>query len=524
VDVIPSETILFPPPIREWNLFYKQQFSDFGRDYWLPVDVQIRGDIKISMTGLEFPTIKYNQFSHLNDYQINIELPDSIYENKRQITVDSTTVNSVAAFEDNPQIIPLTVRETAAYDTLDSTMTLQKAFKPTGFLADLVEMTDDNENDGEKESGILPGFLKDFGLDLWFNRVDAFHLGINYNKRIKKIFGFELSGAYNSGLKQWDYGAGVQLYFAKDRGWIGFQINEGTKPRFESVDYSQMIASVLPLAAADDYFDYYRNKKLRFYSGYRISGLRSSLELGFNIENHSSVEKTSDYNLLGKTNFQRANPAIPFGKLNSIDMRITYGNSRIPFGIIGQNRVEFYLEHSSNKHLYSDFSFTLTQLIIDCRIPTFLQIRILPNALDVRLSAGYSTGDLPIQRYGAIDGNLYAFTPFGVLKTLNGRAYEGEKYLALFAEHNFRTTPFELLDLQYLARKGISIIIHGALGRTWIDPDKHGALTYDPVYSENFHQELGFSINGIFDFLRIDAAWRIDRPGFYMGASLARFF
>jgi hypothetical protein len=36
------------------------------------------------------------------------------------------------------------------------------------------------------------------------------------------------------------------------------------------------------------------------------------------------------------------------------------------------------------------------------------------------------------------------------------------------------------------------------------------------------HHELGASISGLFDFLRIDFIQRIDRPNFYIGLSVAR--
>ena len=57
VDLKPNESILFPPPIKEWNLYYKQQFSNFGKEFWLPVDVRINGDLLIGFTGLQFPRI-----------------------------------------------------------------------------------------------------------------------------------------------------------------------------------------------------------------------------------------------------------------------------------------------------------------------------------------------------------------------------------------------------------------------------------------------------------------------------------
>ncbi|MBN2426622.1 MAG: carboxypeptidase-like regulatory domain-containing protein, partial [Calditrichaceae bacterium] len=133
VDLRSNESILFPPPIQEWNIYYKQQFSNFGREFWLPVDVREDGDILIGITGLQFPKIKYNQLSHLNDYQVNIPLPDSLYKEEKIVFTDSAAVDSVDLFIDNPGVVPLTVEEDKAYEGIDSAMTIEKAFKPSGF-------------------------------------------------------------------------------------------------------------------------------------------------------------------------------------------------------------------------------------------------------------------------------------------------------------------------------------------------------------------------------------------------------
>ncbi|MEJ2544700.1 MAG: DUF5686 family protein [Calditrichaceae bacterium] len=78
VDLRPSEAILYPPPIQEWNLYYKQQFSNFGQDFWLPVDDRIEVDLDIGFTGLQIPNIIYKQSTHLNDNEINIPLQESL--------------------------------------------------------------------------------------------------------------------------------------------------------------------------------------------------------------------------------------------------------------------------------------------------------------------------------------------------------------------------------------------------------------------------------------------------------------
>jgi len=196
----------------------------------------------------------------------------------------------------------------------------------------------------------------------------------------------------------------------------------------------------------------------------------------------------------------------------------------VPFGVIGQRRIKFTVEHSFPDLLGSDFPFTSYKITIDGRLNTFLRRRFLPNSLDFRLVAGTSTGKLPVQRFGSLDVSMGSFSPFGVFRTLTGHPLEGEKYFGFFWEHNFRTVPFELLGLRGLAKKGLGIIIHGAVGRTWISEKRRSELDYQYHYLDHLHNEIGFSLNGLFGLFRFDVTRCLDKPGTFLGFGLARMF
>ena len=53
---------------------------------------------------------------------------------------------------------------------------------------------------------------------------------------------------------------------------------------------------------------------------------------------------------------------------------------------------------------------------------------------------------------GVIDVSLGYFTPFGGFKSKRYLPYEGSSYLALHAEHNFRSTPFEVIGIPNAAK------------------------------------------------------------------------
>ena len=611
LDLKPSRAIMFPVPLNNFSFAVKQKFSNFDREYWLPVDVHVKGEIKIKLPGIEFPTIKYSQLTRLADYEVNAALPDSLYnkdkKKKIQVTVsnesvsvkstdetvtedlgknktiaaaedstaietvaecaaadeealkkdavtiektvsDSTTDNDTAAAPDaetiaadsirvespqadpdslfalNSNMVPLTEREKEAYGTIDSTLTGDKAFKPKGFLVRLLD--DDKKKKIQKEqSGISKTLSKAFSgftPRVRHNRVDAYHLGLKYKRSIKSLT-FVLTGAYKTGLKRWFYGGEVTYYPGKEKkGSIVLSSKTATEPRYHSDIYPVWLNSVQTLSGSDDYFDYFRNDKTSAAFGYRFKKLKTKISAGINFEHHISLSKSTDYTLLGRVKKQRENPSIQKGQLRSLELTVSCGDSRSSFGLAGMKGAEFKIEHSSPDIFKSDFSFTRYLITLNWRIKTFLKRRLLSNTLDLRFTGGTSGGKLPIQRFLALDGCMMRLAPFGVFRSLKNHPLEGEHYGALFWEHNFRTVPFELLGLRWVAKKGIGVILHGAAGRTWISDNRLKQLNYMPFYNDGFINEIGLSLNGLFGLLRIDATKRLDKRGYEIGFGIAR--
>lgn len=526
IDVKTAEAILFPPPIEELNYHFKQQFSNFGKEFWLPVDCRIGAEVKIGMTGLHLPEIKFNQISRLTDYEINIELPDSLYENQEIFQIDSVSVEQDTLLADETQLIPLTARESEAYAKIDSTMTLWKAFRPTGFFARFINARADQrerEERGEEQtsmmkwfSGIRPSFR--------YNRVDGFHLGLGYRRTITKNLSLNFTGAYKTGLKRWAHGGELKYRFGKKRNiFFNLQYINDTQVCIRSRNYPPMFTTIRGIFGSRDYFNYYWNQSVRGEMGISFSRIPVRFSLNFRNEHHTSVDKTTDWSLFKKDRVQRPNPAIDEGSLRSVEVVIVLGGEYIPWGAVGQNRLEIRAEHSSPDLLKSDFSFTRYEMVLNGHIPTFLRRRLLPVSLDFQLVAGKAGGTLPVQRLYAMDGRLGALTPFGTFRALS-RPVEGDRYVGIFWEHHFRTVPFEILGLRGLAKRGLGIILHGASGRTWLSDQRQSNLTKDFQCMDSWHHEIGLSLNGVLNFFRVDVIKRLNEPGVFVGVSVARIF
>jgi hypothetical protein len=226
-----------------------------------------------------------------------------------------------------------------------------------------------------------------------------------------------------------------------------------------------------------------------------------------------------DNSLFGNHEPRRDNIAIEAGTLQSIRFELGYHVQPQNYGFAGNRQIRFINEFSGES-IGSDFSFTRHTVKIDWNVDTFYQRRLFANNLDLHLTAGTSTGELPLQRFGAIDGSMNRFTPFGSLKTRNSLPYEGNRFWLATAEHNFRTIPFELLGLTYPVEKGWGLILFGGAGYA----DAVGDYPDTLLTSDGIHSEIGVSLNGILGLVRLNVAKRLDRPGSFVGFSVARYF
>jgi len=573
---VKSITTSIPIPIFErFDFSYEQQFRPFDQGIWLPVDFRYEIEVKVGMVGLHFPLIKVGGISRLTDYQVNVALSDTshvreeidialsdtsrvreetktdtliategssvraeVYALNERVQVDTQAVKADSLYTKLEDKIPLSIREQDAYATIDSTMGPDEAFRPTGFLARFV--VDDEEKEerreerqSEKREGESEGgkggeegkwkkIKQTLKRELWYNRVDAAHVGIGAEKWLNKRNMVHVRGGYNTGLKRWFYRGGVKrLWGEEQRGWLEGCYQVGTQTRYKSDYYRRVHNSFLPLLGFADYFDYYWGRDLNVGAGYRFEKVDIDAGLWLRDEEQTSVEKSTNFGLLRRDRIRRLNPPIEEGRLRSLGLEVEWGDKYTPFGVKANRRVKVEIEHSGG-WLGSDFSFTHYRATLDWNFKTWFRRRFAPNALDLRLVAGSSSGELPVQRYGALDAAVGPFTPFGVFRSLRGSPYEGERYAALFWEHNFRTVPFEFLGLWSLVRRGMGFVVHGSSGRTWISTERRKELEHEPRYVEEFHHELGMSLL-LYHIFRLDVTRRLDREDWSIGVSIARF-
>lgn len=602
LDVRPNEAVIYPAPLNDFTFTVKQQFSNFGEVVWLPVDVRVAGRIKIKIgILLEIPAISYAQVSHFSDYDINVALPDSLFDNEqvrnltiavsneevavrtstedrprgREISpqesetgdqsvppardtdeapeVDSLPAASAALsaadslelkareearrdslFALNRSAIPFTEEEEKAYAEIDSTMTMEKMFKPSGLLVKIAGEPDMEGDGGQRDQGneqkekswlgkTVGRVRSGMTPSLWHNRADGYHLGLNWNKRFKNSLRYHFGGAYKTALEQWSWNAGTELFFTeKQRTSLILSAFSGTDPRQSTHFYPMWLNTAMTLGGFGDYFDYYRNDRYRAGIKHRLDRYDIELETMLNAERHESMSGSSYFDITGKRRTLRPNPSIREGDLRSVSMRIGFGRNIGPWSVDGPKGAVFSVEHAAPEVLGGIHSFTRFDADVIWRFETFLNRRLFPMTLDIRFTGSASAGTLPVARFSSLDSRFMFWPPFGTFRSLGTRPIEGEHHAALFVEHNFRTVPFELIGLHAIAQKNIGIILHCAAGRTWIGSDRLNSLGFTPRYNDGIISEAGISINNLFGYFRLDYTKRLDSRGNSFGFNIAR--
>jgi hypothetical protein len=566
-DLRPAQSHRLPRMVESQSIRLKQQFSNFGGPYWLPVDFRAERQFKLALSAfLSIPRITLDQAARLSGYEINGPLPDSLYRaNAETVLADNRVTAASPARTDSVgcdslgtdgPFVPLSDEQRRVYAKRDSAQSLGKAFEPSGLIADLVDLSrsdggftlgaggngGSSDTTGTDSTSALSAVDLSLPLPRFrYNRVEGPFVGGAVSVGIGADVTLDVRGGHSfflDGSPRWSYGGRVETTLPTDAlDQFAVEYRYGVDPRYDAEarlvpPLTRGINSLWTLFGEPDYYDYYGNERLRVGLSGTVPGLDLDARLQYRNERQFSVVETSDYNVLGRSTLfdrntrQPPNPPINDGLMRSLALSVTWGDDPPFLGVFPINRLQMDVEHTGD-WLQSDFAFTRAEVAVDAHLNTFFRRRVLPNTLDLRVVAGGALGTLPLQRFGVVEASPLPYTPFGALRALDDRPYQGTEHAALFWEHNFRTVPFELLGLYGLADRHVELILHGAHARTWIDDDREAALRTRGVFlrtSDGVHHELGISVNGLLqDLLRVDFTTRLDRQAFSLGVSLLRF-
>lgn len=511
-ELSPNESVRIPA-IPETRFEISQQFISIRHEevnHWFPADYRFEAMLSVQIPGLRFPDIYIRNVVRLTDYEVNVEMPIEFYREDRRTTVDSAAVAKDSLMT---PAIPLEEREASAYATIDSTHTLIEAFEPTGYLARYVRM-----EAGRERSTSRGGFQYSVRPQVWFNRAEAFHLGVE--AEVSPFPWASLSGhaAYATGLKEVGYGGEFTLeaiHIEQAAPSISVRYFSGIRPAGTGLLYPQLITGVASLAGFEDYYDYYRSEYVDVTLG--VSSDLVDVDVNWFSDEYSEAEIVTDFSILPR--FQEEKTQLFEGGTSNrgASLRLTFGRDPRSFFSrlmpdIGLTLLyemgNFGMFRGQHKYyLYEGMGYVST--------PTFLARRLQPMRARVFLAAGTMTGRLPIPRMFSLEGSSLFIAPTGVMRSLYGQREYARRYLQLNWEHDFRSVPFELLGLNSLADRTVTMHVFG--GHAWYD-------TFMEADPRKIH-EIGFGIGGGFVIpLRLDFTARLDAPGYYVTLTAPRLF
>ena len=278
-----------------------------------------------------------------------------------------------------------------------------------------------------------------------------------------------------------------------DKWYLGFGVNAKvyritgiTTPILAIADYDSPFSLLYSLFGGTDLHNYYSRRG--FEIGFQWEKLprpeyRSTpthlVTLKFLIENHESLEKSTDWHLFNwrSTSKARENPAITPGQMRSVMFAYDM-NFRTSY--LGWHNT-FFVEHS-NSIFGSGFDFTRYQLHLRYAHP------LGKHRIRARAVGSFSTASLPIQRQFTIGGP-------GVLNGYPIYAFAGDRGY-LFNIEYFYPSP----EISFLRNMNLFLVFFLDAGQTWNVNDE--TRTFIPKSDAG----IGFQFGESDSFLRFNVA------------------
>ena len=535
-DLQPGPSFLFPPPVQIAEARFRQQYVPVAADssLWLPADLQSTFGIGFGVDGLlQADPFFFDRAAQFSNYRLGAVAPDSLTEGapvRRAAALDSTRLATPGV------AVPLTRSESEAYAAGDSLGKVEEILVFRGPLAPLARRgIVVSSGDGSTDSTAARSPIG-FSLDP--------RLSINPAERIRAGAGLDLRlgsahvvpyAAFRLADRGLSYGADARLpLVASSSGW---------RPRLSLVgsvadEVARRVAPSappFPTGFLDGPGGYYASERLS--GGLRLDlanlgTLRDGGFFTFDTESEAEVrwiaERVRTYDpdddsLAPGLSGCLADDCLDLGErrastiVRSVRLDAAFGTLDEPAGLFPRRAISVMVE-ASPSFLDASPSFWRADALVETRIHTFGRRRVLPAALDLRLSGGVSGGELPLVRQFALEHafgrGAFGAGTFGSLRGRTDTPDAGDLYALLAWEHSFRTIPFEVLGLDGLARRAYNVLLHGAHARTW----------GGPLAAERAHHELGVSLSGLFGLFRLDLTQRLDTPNTVVGLGVARVF
>ena len=530
--LLPLEAVLKPNKSVQLpfnaKLLYRQNFNMFDDYFIMPTSLRIFTEVKAEVFWFYRPRLEILLQTYQYDYEFNKEFEDDIF-NQRRAEADENADQFDSVFWQNKKIIPLKDSEQYAYDRIKTSIEFPDSIQGTNVFAKTVKPFTDRLRFLNR-----PPFT---GTEDFYshNRVSGLLLGLGLFSDLGKFNSGKINFAYGFSDQKLNYKLNLNQFFDKYKQWklsleIQNSITRSDNP-FIVKDRLNRWTSFFGSDAADWYYNESYKLSFEYSWGQRQFVARNTYERPFRISIYSSIEnhKTAQNNLIktimSPSNTYRLNPQAVEGKYN----------------LLGS---EFYLNYNrlrkiSNLGLYFNYELSSKELQSHLDYQRYFgefyfQIRTLPLwKLSVQSTFGYSTGDLPFQKYFALESGPGIITVPGSFRTIRQKEFYGDRFFTLNFEHNFGEIFPGLFRIPSITSFGLEFILMANIAYTDFS-QKNKLNNQNSIYQYDFtantqdkyFYEFGLGLNKLFLFFRFDLALRLsqlEKPRFIVNISGATF-
>lgn len=365
--------------------------------------------------------------------------------------------------------------------------------------------------------------------DVWFNRVEGFHLGVSRTFReVLPDADLRAGTGYGFSDHRWKWSAGASYSFGPATGSSGsfgianvrlvrkqFTLSADVYDKNEFFPKplvpGLLLNSVSALLEKEDVHDYYRvrggtavlNASLGRSSGMTVTVLS---------EEQSTVVQTTDYALINRRKPYALQPGIADGRMTTAGVSFSASTGGI-FALMKKGWQVSAATEISDRSVMSDFDFATVKGKIRWKHATWLEEESpTPPTLDVQLGGGYAFGHLPPQRYMELYSRFETFAGFGSLKGMHRREFYGDRFAALTVSHNFRRMLFAPLGIRALIESPIDLIAEVNVARSWFSGREVRTPLFPAKETGRTYYEASIGLSNIFDIFRVDVTRRFTPP------------
>jgi hypothetical protein len=390
-------------------------------------------------------------------------------------------------------VLPLTTEEKTAYQKLDSTQTLEKQFTPSGPLVVISDLID--------SAPVSP--------QLRYDRVEGLYLGVKGQiDSVTDKLAFSAMEGYGFADRKSKARIGFDVYLDSERDYsVGIEAYQDIHHFLVGDAHDDAENLFGTLFYKVDYFDYYYTKGISLSLSARLlDNLR--LKFALHNEDQTTAERTTNYSFFARSRAFEPNPMIQDGTMKGASLDVLYGQEALPIPILPRDFVEAGIDYTSPT-LNSTFDYIQLTTRAEYHCPTFLGSLLLPPTLTMKFSAGTSFGSLPPQRYFYLDSPLLGYAPTGTLRGIGIKEFSGDTYFLVSLEQNFRNVPFLWMNIPFLYKNSIELLMFGTVAQSW----KYAHSAPADIHPTNgLYEEVGVGIGKILGFFRIDYAYRLAAP------------